>query len=362
MYMSFRVNNFRCFRQLTVDEMTRINLITGINNVGKTALLEAFFVHSGLFNPELVARIDVFRGLENRKIELGGRWFESPWNYIYYDFDTTKTIEIEGAYDNSKKRKLRLRTISDPKELTDIYRRFLHSPQQTLTDEKIGLQSDAHVLEFDSRDDMQEFKYYLMVDRKGSRIFPIPPAIPYQVVFMRSHTKLGDEEVERFGKLQKNKREKLVLDALKVVEPRLTRLTMLVENNMQLIEGDIGKSRLVPMQLMGEGMNRLVGIILAIAEASNGVALIDEIENGFHYSVLHKVWQVVKKASEIFDTQVIATTHSFECISAAQKAFRKDERHYFSLHRLERTGENVSSVNFNQKSLSVALDSNLEVR
>ena len=153
-----------------------------------------------------------------------------------------------------------------------------------------------------------------------------------------------------------------MLDALKAVEPRLKSLKSLVENNMNLIEGDIGKSRLVPLPLLGEGMNRLVSLTLAIAEAENGVALIDEIENGFHYTVLPKVWEVVNEASVIFNTQVIATTHSFECISAASKIFSKKKRQDFSVHRLERRGDIVKSVNFSQKSLSVALESNFEVR
>jgi hypothetical protein len=363
MYTSFKISNFRGFKKLAIDEMTRINLITGFNNVGKTALLEAFFIHSGLYNPQLVLAIDVFRGFENRKIELGGRWFEPPWNYIYNEFDTSKTIELEGTYEDLKKRRLCLRTIHDSIELTNIYRRFLRAPaERTDSGENAGLSTDAHVLEFESTYDSMVEKYYFMYDRKGSRVFPIPPALPYQVVFVQSHTRISDVDVERFGKIQKYKKERLLLDALKAVEPRLKNLTSLVENNMNLIEGDIGKSRLVPLALMGEGMNRLVSLTLAIAEAENGVALIDEIENGFHYTVLPKVWQVVNRASAIFKTQVIATTHSFECISAARKTFSKEKQYDFSVHRLERSGDIINSVNFNQKSLSVALDSNFEVR
>ena len=47
MYRSFSIKNFRCFDELTVEGMGRINLIAGKNNVGKTALLEALWVHSG---------------------------------------------------------------------------------------------------------------------------------------------------------------------------------------------------------------------------------------------------------------------------------------------------------------------------
>ncbi len=43
MLTKLQIENFRCFRQLTVDPLKRINLICGQNNSGKTALLEALF-------------------------------------------------------------------------------------------------------------------------------------------------------------------------------------------------------------------------------------------------------------------------------------------------------------------------------
>src|SRR3990172_1358460 len=44
MYRSFAIRNFRCFRDFRIGDLERVNLIAGANNVGKTALLEAFFV------------------------------------------------------------------------------------------------------------------------------------------------------------------------------------------------------------------------------------------------------------------------------------------------------------------------------
>jgi AAA15 family ATPase/GTPase len=50
MYRSFKVSNYRCFSDLTIAELERVNLIAGMNNVGKTALLEALFLHCGAYN------------------------------------------------------------------------------------------------------------------------------------------------------------------------------------------------------------------------------------------------------------------------------------------------------------------------
>lgn len=44
MYRWFEVNNFRCFDELMLAGLERVNLIAGVNNVGKTAILEALFL------------------------------------------------------------------------------------------------------------------------------------------------------------------------------------------------------------------------------------------------------------------------------------------------------------------------------
>ena len=41
----------------------------------------------------------------------------------------------------------------------------------------------------------------------------------------------------------------------------------------------------IPLRALGDGVNRLFGIALALAHAKDGLLLIDEIENGIHYSV-----------------------------------------------------------------------------
>lgn len=363
MYKSFEVANFRCFKSLTMENISRIGLIAGANNIGKTALLEALFIHSGAYNPELTLRVDVFRGIEKRKIEFGPM-FQSPWNYIFNEFDTTRTIEFNGEYEKKRKRSLKLRVVHDPVELTKIYRHALHSPTKE-SDISGGdnLPSGAHVLELDCVSEAeQSVKYYFIFDRRGTRVFPIPPTLPYQTIFVPSRPRFTGEDVERFGKLQTDKKQDLILKALRIIEPKLESLATVIENDLPLIQGDIGKSRLVPLPLMGEGMVRLASLTLAIAYAENGVALIDEIENGFHYSILPKVWHTIGEAARLFNTQVFTTTHSLECIVAAHNAFEKSKSYDFRLHRLEPKGNTTRAVTYDRGALSAALESGFEVR
>ncbi|MFN4201280.1 MAG: AAA family ATPase [Fervidobacterium gondwanense] len=59
-YEKLQIENFRCFSNLTVGNLGRVNLFVGKNGSGKTTLLEALFIHSGLYNPELAFRVNVF--------------------------------------------------------------------------------------------------------------------------------------------------------------------------------------------------------------------------------------------------------------------------------------------------------------
>lgn len=363
MYHSFEITNFRRFRHLVMNDMASINLIAGVNNVGKTALLEALYLHSGAYNPELIMRIDAFRGIESKKIEFA-RWFKPPWSDIFNGFDTEKTIEFAGKYRDGHKRLLRLRTLRSPEELTDVYRNIVQTSRKPddMTDD-LNLSSGAHVLQLDCEDESQKHNIYNYIfDRRGQTVYPIPPTLPYQTVFMPARLRFLAEDVKRFSDLRKSKKQDLVVKALKAIEPRLKSLDVVIENDLPLIQGDVGIERLVPLPLMGEGMTRLASLVLSISAAQDGVALIDEIENGFHHSVLSRVWQLIAEAGRIFNTQIFTTTHSLECIVAANQTFSRGRTDVFRLHRLEVVKDDVRVISYDKETLSAAIDAGLEVR
>ncbi len=127
-----------------------------------------------------------------------------------------------------------------------------------------------------------------------------------------------------------------------------------------MIWGDLGLAELVPLAMMGEGMTQLARIVLAITNAPSGLLLVDEVETGLHHSVLPKVWRAIDAAATQFGTQVVATTHSFECIRAAHEAL--SERDSLYLHRLEVTESTCRCVTYGPEELEAAMKHDLEVR
>lgn len=362
MYKSFEIRNFRCFRELTLPDLERVNLVAGVNNVGKTALLEALFLHCGAYNPALTLNVNAFRGIESVKVELG-RWAETPWDSLFSEFDTSKRVELTGETEAKGRRVLRLQVIRQPEELAKIRHFIQHSPDKT---ESVPLSSEAaQVLELEYDESSgQRGSYYMILDRQGVRSEPIPPPPPFRAFFMAARVRTTPaEDAERFGNLDKIGRQDVLLKVLQLIEPRLRRLSVVPSGGVPIIYGDIGLSRMVSLPLMGEGMARLASLVLAVGNASNGVVLADEIENGLHHSILPKVWRAIGEVARQFNTQVFATTHSLECIIAAHKAFSESGLYDFRLHRLERTKETtIQAVTYDQETLEAAIETGLEVR
>ena len=149
------------------------------------------------------------------------------------------------------------------------------------------------------------------------------------------------------------------MEALQAIEPRLQSIEDNSSSGAPMIWGDVGLPELVPLSAMGEGMTRIARLVLAISATPDGLILIDEIESGLHHSVLPKVWKVVDTAAKQFNTQVFATTHSFECIEAAHKALGADG---FFLHRLEANGTENRCVTYEPEAISAAMRHYMEVR
>ena len=360
MYTSFQVSDFRCFGRLRIDELGLVNLIGGKNNVGKTALLEALFVHSGAPNPELVLGLDALRGIGELRIRPR-RAHEVLWPSLFKEFDTSRVIELVAEYGRGRRRTVKLREVSET-DAVDVHLDRLFPPKE----DQIFLSTEAtsRVLQVSYEDEGEKPQVrYIKIEDGRARIRPRPTDPSAPAYFLPAHAwpdlpRLADQ----FGQLEINKREDVLKDALKVIEPELHKLSVVVIGEVPVIHGDIGLERLVPLPLMGGGIVRLATLILAINSAENGIIMVDEIENGIHHSVLHNMWRVVAEAARESNTQVFATTHSLECVTAAHEVFSTTGPDDFRLHRLDRDADEIRTVTYGGSSLSAAIDSDLEVR
>ena len=108
---------------------------------------------------------------------------------------------------------------------------------------------------------------------------------------------------------------------------------------------------------MGDGINRILTIILAMVNCENGYLFVDEFENGLHHSVQEKLWEIIFYLSERLNIQVFATTHSNDTIKAfGEVANSKLEYSDAQLIQLRNVKGIISAVLFNTDDVETAME------
>ncbi|MDR1564627.1 MAG: ATP-binding protein [Oscillospiraceae bacterium] len=134
----------------------------------------------------------------------------------------------------------------------------------------------------------------------------------------------------------------------------------MVRDGISTIYAALGLAKRTPINFLGDGINRLLHIALTMLTNQGSIILIDEIENGFHYSFYPKLWEVIEHLAEKTKCQVFATTHSYECISGARELAKNDE--LFRFIRLAKVDDEVVAKPFDSEGLEYALEHEWEVR
>jgi len=356
MLTRFEVKNFRCFRELALTELERVNLITGKNNVGKTSLLEALHLHCLPDKPHLWIKINKLRGIDDpfRAIDELGSW-------LFFQGETEGSIAI-ASYDSDSVERVTdfffVDATTSREKFPDVEKKVANAFRSDIAG------SDARRLIVRYQSEGKQYESVALATERNTTRFGFHVPNPLPTAYLASLIADSKRDVGHFGELETAKRLGEIIPSLQILEPKLTRLSLVPLAGETVIHGDIeGMPRLVPLPLIGEGMRRVLSMVLAIANVPGGIVFLDEFENGLHYSVLSKVWQAVADAARRNDVQVFATTHSWECLRAAHEAFSQEGESYdFRMHRLERQDGDVTCVTYDRELIETSLAMGLEVR
>ena len=118
--------------------------------------------------------------------------------------------------------------------------------------------------------------------------------------------------------------------------------------------------RRVHLSSMGDGLNRVLTIILSLLNCKNGVLLLDEFETGLHYSVQKQLWDIIFLLAEELNVQVFVTSHSFDCLKAFAEANVSEQG---MLIRLEQRSAGIEPVCYTEnKDIMFAAENDIELR
>jgi AAA15 family ATPase/GTPase len=115
---------------------------------------------------------------------------------------------------------------------------------------------------------------------------------------------------------------------------------------------------------MGDGINHILSIILALVNCENGYLLIDEIDNGLHYSVQENLWRVIFDLAKKLNIQVFATTHSNDCINSFTEVLKEENNASIGgFYRMQkRKSGRIELVEYNSEELNSVSEHNIEIR
>ncbi len=380
MLPSLGIRNYRNLKSLDIKKLARVNLIAGKNNTGKTSLLEAVSLYAAggsltLTNDLLKVRGE-FYGSEHslerirwaytslfhnrhegfldgdqivvgplQDVEVGLNNPDQLYDSLMIRFVkmVEEVFELVEAKTNRKSTRRQWRRLEDDEQIPGPYRIAL----------SIHFKRDDSAIYFLDNIGEEPLIHYSFRDVKGLS----------NCQFVTARTYYEESKYAAWSKIALTRKEDYVVQALKTIEPNITRFAYIEDNNEQkpivLISGTIGR---ILLQSMGDGINRILTIILALVNAEDGCLLIDEFENGLHHTVQEDLWKMIFKLAKELNVQVFATTHSDDCIHAFESVLNEGNQSEGQYFRLERFGDIIKPIFYSADELEIAAEQNIETR
>jgi len=351
MFTDVQVRGFRTFADFTLHDLTRVNLLVGQNNCGKTAALEALELLCARSPFALMASVE--RRGETLYTHRKGRPRESldPTHLFHgraleigSEFLIAGSGTVPGAFRC---------TVASDNGQSDLFEEADTELFHDLSFEiAVGGSDESAIIPVSDFTDRVGRRPTLR--RSNSREQLRGPAQFVDPRGPRDPRRLWDSVVL-------TEQESLVVETLRIIEPDIERVAHVgLRDAFVLRLRD--QNRRIPLGSMGDGMKYLLWLSLSLSNARHGVLLVDEIDTGLHYTVLEDMWRLVFEASHSLDVQVFASTHSADCVAALARVVEAGEhlREHASVHRIERGDR--ESIRYSATELAAATRHEMEIR
>ncbi len=377
---SLDIKNYRNLKELRINSLGRVNLFTGKNNTGKSSILEAIAIYAtkgdlGIIYQLLGERGENLRLSEANKnpTETNVKVLSSLFTDRYIGFKKEDAISI-GIIEDT----LFGKESPFEKSISLRFAKYFDEVSQVEVEGNISTRRKRTIAENESDNKLDDYKLALEI-RVGKSYFILP--LEEEKLFNRfTFRGLGNNESFQFirtrnidseinSKLWDNitltEKEQYVIEALKIIEPYTERIAFVGEmpRERTAVIKLANNNNILPLRSMGDGINRILTIILALVNSDNGFLLIDEFENGLHHTVQEQLWNIIFNLAQKLNVQIFVTTHSEDCISGFENILNSPNNSLVGkLIRLDNDNGNIKQVEFNAQELKIASNNNIEIR
>ena len=367
------IDNFRGIGHLSIPRLGRVTLLAGRNGIGKTTILDAIRIYAARGRPAMLAGL--LKGREEFTVIINEDDDEDDdivllpdISALFHGRETLHNAALSIGYSDEEDR-LEVGIIMGRSSMEAVFTDTFVDPKTTAIIEITSRSKKHHFLWNVAGSDM---RFRIRLRRIQKNLFDDedewPPAIECESL---GPGLLGNTDMVRlWDRITLTDSENLPIQALQLILGNSVHRIAAVgddgprfgKTGRRMIVRLPGDPTPVPLKSLGDGAIRLFGVALALANSRNGFLLIDEAENGIHYSVQRDYWRMILQTAHEDNVQVIATTHSWDCVKGFARAAMETEDAEGVLVRLERNGDGMRAIEYSEDELRIAAEQGIEVR
>ncbi|PUD18597.1 AAA family ATPase [Helicobacter pylori] len=342
MIQSVRIKNFKTFKDTQIDGFTKLNIITGGNNVGKSNLLEALYCLVGKSMHPCANLTEIYDNIRKEPLTTESK------NLIFYGLDTEEEIQIVTTLDNNQTLDLQIKFIASENQKV-IESQIIPTAEQTQMSSQLNftlkknneeIYNDhlniAKIPNFPPIPNQsgynRQFKNFEPSQLQKLLPFESTVIIPSDVAYRQAHM------IQAVSKIcSNNQLEEELNKHLNQFDNNIQSISFNTNNQLKLKVKNIKEK--VPLSVFGDGLKKYLHIVSAFMADNAKTIYIDEVENGLHFSRMKLLLRCVIdfiNNNKDGNLQVFMTTHNQEFIEILDQVIReKDFAHQTKLFCLE---------------------------
>ena len=355
MLKTLELSRYRGFESYRLGDLTRVNLLVGMNNCGKTSILEAV---------ELLVSGGSVSALYESAVRRGELDDDSGYgadvSHVFYGHECTPGARFDlSSFDSQQRLAGTILSLEEVGEAADRWERM---------EKRRGFELE----------DGAAAAFGLSLVAGGREPFVVPVAENGSLTgrfWGRSARGVASRREVRFVDFEPasmqtawnavvaDRRETEVVEAMRILMPDIDSVLFLPgRRRHNILVGRRNARSRFPVGSFGDGMRRLLAVSLALVGGENGCLLIDEIDTGFHWTVMEDMWRLVVEGAGRSNVQVFATTHSYDCIKGLGELVRTrpDLAESVSVHKVHRKLEQAVAIPGGE--IPIAVEQDIEVR